>query len=74
MLMDCRFPSRGQRPGFVPFRALCVADRIAAQQHVTQRFAMRELERLARALDGVVLEEEVLWLPADAFEDVWSSE
>ena len=74
MLMDCRFPGRGQRPGFLPFRAPCVAERIAAQQHVTQRSAMRELERLARALGGMVLEEEVLWLPADQFEDVWTSE
>ena len=74
MLTDCRFPSRGQRPGFVPFRALCVADRIAADKNVAQRFAMRELERLARALGGMVLEDEVVWLPADEFEDVWTSE
>jgi hypothetical protein len=73
MLSECTFPSRGQRWGFVPFRALCVAERLATYRRLTPREAMRALQQLAGELGGEVVEEEVLWLPADAFTDVWSS-
>jgi hypothetical protein len=72
MLSECTFPSRGQRCGFVPFRASCVAGRLAAHERLTPREGMRALQQLAGELGGEVVEEEVLWLPADAFEDVWS--
>jgi hypothetical protein len=74
MLSECTFPRRGQRWGFVPFRALCVAGRLAVHERLRPREAMRVLQQLAGELGGEVVEEEVLWLPADAFEDVWSSQ
>jgi hypothetical protein len=74
MFSECTFPGRGQRWGFVPFRALCVAQRLAARERLRPREAMHALQQLAVELGGEVVEEEVLWLPADAFEDVWSSQ
>lgn len=73
MLSECSFPSRGQRWGVVPFRALCVAERLATHGRLSPREAMRALQQLAVELGGEVVEEEVLWLLADAFEDAWSS-
>ena len=67
MLSDCRFASKGQRPGFVPFNAPCVAARWAAYRHNTVRVAMRELGELACELGGELVEGEVLWLPEDHF-------
>jgi hypothetical protein len=72
MLSECSFPSRGERWGFVPFRALCVAGRLAAHERLTPREAMRALQQLVGELGGEVVEEEVLWLLADAFGDAWS--
>jgi hypothetical protein len=45
---------------------------LAAHERLTPREGMRALQQLAGELGGEVVEEEVLWLPADAFEDVWS--
>jgi hypothetical protein len=63
MLRDCRFPRNGQRPGFVPFNAPCVAARLVEHRLTTASMAMAELGRLARELGGEVVEGEVLWLP-----------
>jgi len=71
MLSECTFSTRGQRWGFVPFRALCVAERLAAHERLTPREAMHVLQRLAVKLGGEVVEEEVLGLPADSFQEVW---
>jgi hypothetical protein len=74
ILKHCRFTSKGQRPGFVPFNAACLATRLAAHWRITPKAAMRELAQLAHELGGEVLEEEVLWLPEDEFESVWLSD
>jgi hypothetical protein len=58
MLSECTFPSRGQRWGFVPFRALCVAEGLAAHERLTPCEAMRVLQQLADELGGEVVEEE----------------
>jgi hypothetical protein len=74
MLRDCRFPTRGQRPGFVPFRAPCLAARWAVHRRVTTGLALRELGKLARELGGELLEGEVLWLPERDFAEMWGSD
>jgi hypothetical protein len=58
--------------GFASFRALRIAERLAAYERLTPREAMRVLQQLAGELRGEAVEEEVLWLAADAFADVWS--
>lgn len=73
MLSECAAATRGQRPGFLPFHALCVSRRLAAHWQIGADEAMRELEQLARALGGELVEEEVLWLPEARFEEVWSA-
>ncbi len=55
------------RPGLVPFNALCVALRLAAETGLGEEAAMSELERWARSLGGEVVEGEVLWLPMEHF-------
>jgi hypothetical protein len=69
MLKECRYTSRGQRPGFVPFNAQCLASRVGSACHITRVAAMRELGRLARQLGGELIEGEVLWLPTGGFLD-----
>jgi hypothetical protein len=71
MLEECRFPSKGQRPGFVPFNARCLATQLAAHRRTTSTVAMRELAQLAHELGGEVSEGEVLWLPEKEFEATW---
>src|SRR5690348_4727498 len=72
VLFECRFASEGLRPGFVPFSANCVAARLAAIELISARQAMRQLWGRANELGGEVVEDEVLWLPADRFEELWN--
>lgn len=64
---------RGQRPGFVPFNPRCAAARLAHEERLSVRVAMRQLRRLAQEHGGELVEGEVLWLPEREFEDVWSA-
>ena len=51
----------------MPFNALCVASRVAAIDRVTARQAKRHLWEGENELGGEVVEDEVLWLPAERF-------
>jgi hypothetical protein len=73
LLVECRFESRGMRPGFVPFSAPCIAARESSAVGISTRGALRELARLAQELGGELVEEEVLWLPEQPFGRLWSS-
>ena len=72
ILFACRFPHKGQRAGFVPFSAVCVARRLASLEGVSDSKAMRRLWGLAAEWGGEVVEDEVLWLPTDRFGRLWS--
>ena len=58
--------------GFVPFSAVCVAHQLANLERVSEAKAMRRLWGLAAEWGGEVVEDLVLWLPADRFGRIWS--
>lgn len=72
-LVGCAFATRGLRAGYLPFSAPCVARRLAGDADVCVEAAMQHVRRLVEEHGGGVVEEEVVWLPADEFEQLWST-